>query len=238
MLNYFNYFTEIEERFQQRRGSLLLLSTLDWALIESWREAGVPLEAVLRGIDATFDKRDAARAGSRSRRVNGLAWCAQAVMEAAEAVREASVGIAAGSASTGAAEQDAGFEPGRIAAHFELCAQQLQKAELQGPAASLGEQTTARLHALAAEARSSPLNLEELERTLTVMEEKLLAMLLATAPEQELVTLREQAARELAPYRSRMQALQIRQIEQQFLHKRLLDLYQLPRLSLFYMSQA
>jgi len=29
-LNYFNYFTEIEERFQQRRGSLLLLSTLDW----------------------------------------------------------------------------------------------------------------------------------------------------------------------------------------------------------------
>ena len=56
MQNYFNYFTEIEERFQQRRGSLLLLSTLDWALIEMWREAGVPLEAVLRGIDAAFDK--------------------------------------------------------------------------------------------------------------------------------------------------------------------------------------
>ena len=56
MLNYFNYFTEIEERFQQRRGSLLLLSTLDWALIETWREAGIPLDAVLRGIDAAFDK--------------------------------------------------------------------------------------------------------------------------------------------------------------------------------------
>ena len=56
MQNYFNYFTEIEERFQQRRGSLLMLSTLDWALIETWREAGVPLEAVLRGIDNAFDK--------------------------------------------------------------------------------------------------------------------------------------------------------------------------------------
>jgi len=37
-MNYFNYFTEIETRFQQRRGSLLMLSTLDWALIETWRE--------------------------------------------------------------------------------------------------------------------------------------------------------------------------------------------------------
>ena len=59
MQNYFNYFTEIEERFQQRRGSLLMLSTLDWALIETWREAGIPLEAVLRGIDSAFDKHDA-----------------------------------------------------------------------------------------------------------------------------------------------------------------------------------
>ncbi len=59
MQNYFNYFTEIEQRFQQRRGSLLMLSTLDWALIETWREAGVPLEAVLRGIDNAFDKHNA-----------------------------------------------------------------------------------------------------------------------------------------------------------------------------------
>src|ERR1700742_636492 len=95
MQNYFNYFTEIEERFQQRRGSLLMLSTLDWALIETWREAGVPLEAVLRGIDAAFDKHDTQRArlgNRRQRRVNGLAWCAQAVMAATEQAREAAVG--------------------------------------------------------------------------------------------------------------------------------------------------
>ena len=81
--NYFNYFTEIEERFQQRRGSLLLLSTLDWALIETWRDAGIPLEAALRGIDAAFDKYEARQKRGRMRRINGLAWCAQAVMEAA-----------------------------------------------------------------------------------------------------------------------------------------------------------
>ena len=54
--NYFNYFTEIEEHFQRRRGSILLLSPLDWALIEGWKNSGVPLEAVLRGIDAAFEK--------------------------------------------------------------------------------------------------------------------------------------------------------------------------------------
>ena len=68
------------------------------------------------------------------------------------------------------------------------------------------------------------------------MEEKLFASLMTAAPEADLVTLREQAALELAPYRSRMQAVQDRQVEQQFLHKRLLEKYGLPRLSLFYMS--
>ena len=94
MRNYFNYFTEIEERFQQRRGSILLLSTLDWALIETWREAGIPLEAVLRGIDAAFDKYESRQKRGRMRRINGLAWCAQAVMQASEELREASAGSA------------------------------------------------------------------------------------------------------------------------------------------------
>src|ERR1700756_5817708 len=96
MQNYFNYFTEIEERFQQRRGSLLMLSTLDWALIETWREAGIPLEAVLRGIDNAFDKHDAKalRLPRKIRKVNGLAWCAQSVMEAVEQTMEASIGAA------------------------------------------------------------------------------------------------------------------------------------------------
>ena len=62
------------------------------------------------------------------------------------------------------------------------------------------------------------------------------AGLLATAAEDEIVALREQAARELAPYRGKMQAVQIKQVQQQFLQKRLLEARKLPRLSLFYMS--
>lgn len=235
MENYFNYFTEIEEHFQRRRGSLLLLSTLDWALIETWREAGVPLAAVLRGIDAAFEKYETRKAHARVRRVNGLAYCTQEVMSAVEDMKEASIGAAP---VRGNDEPAPGFEAERIAAHLTSCAEELSAAKLNDLAQQALVETARRLRELAAEVRAAQPNLEELERTLTVMEEKLFATLLTTTPEADLVAVREQAARELAPYRRRMQAVQIRQIEQQFLHKRLLEKYKLPRLSLFYMSQA
>jgi hypothetical protein len=240
--NYFNYFTEIEERFQQRRGSLLLLSTLDWALIETWRDAGVPLDAVLRGIDAAFDKYEARQAKARMRRVNGLAWCAQAVMQAAQELREASAGASTAPTQTA----DTGFEHDRVAAHLEITATSLQTATV---AAAMCAATAIRLRELAAEIRTSatenqaPANprmrfdMESLERILTVFEEKLFAALTAAAPEELLVGLKEHAARELAPYRSRMGAVQLRQVERQFVQKQLLAHYNLPRLSLFYMSQ-
>src|SRR5262245_36459789 len=88
--NYFNYFTEIEERFQRRRGTGLLLSTLDWALIETWKDAGIPLAAVLAGIDATFDKYE--RRPVKTRKINSLAYCSQEVLASAEDMKEAAVG--------------------------------------------------------------------------------------------------------------------------------------------------
>jgi hypothetical protein len=238
MQNYFNYFTEIEERFQQRRGSLLMLSTLDWALIETWREAGVPLEAVLRGIDSAFDKHDAKtlRAAGRVRKVNGLGWCAQSVMEAVEQAKEASIGAATGA---GADAVESGFETERVGQYLDENAVVIEAAKLAAPADGVAAEVVARLRALALGMREEPVrSLEELDRTLTVLEEKLFAALLMAAPEEELVALREQAARELAPYRGKMQAVQIKQVQQQFLQKRLLEARRLPRLSLFYMSHG
>ena len=240
MQNYFNYFTEIEERFQQRRGSLLMLSTLDWALIETWREAGVPLEAVLRGIDAAFDKHDAKamRAGGRARKVNGLAWCAQAVMEAVEQAKEAAMGAAP---AGGGEARESGFESERVAVFLEECALKVDgcAAGLRAPADSTAAEVVVRLRALAVGIRlEQVVSLEELDRTLTVLEEKMVAGLMTAAAEEELLALREQAARELAPYRGKMQAVQIKQVQQQFLQKRLLEARGLPRLSLFYMSHG
>jgi hypothetical protein len=232
VLNYFNYFTEIEDRFQQRRGALLLLSTLDWALIETWQEAGIPLEAALRGIDAAFDKYEARQKRGRMRKINGLAWCAQAVMEAAEELREAAVGTAPSTSEP----RESGFEQERVAAHLEAAAVALDTATVAPEACAA---TAARLRELCSEhgGEDATPDLEALERILTVLEEKLFAALTAAAPEELLVGLKEHAARELAPYRSRMGAVQLRQVERQFVQKQLLVHYNLPRLSLFYMSQ-
>jgi len=237
MQNYFNYFTEIEERFQQRRGSLLMLSTLDWALIETWREAGVPLEAVLRGIDHAFDKHDAKtlRFAGRVRKVNGLAWCAQSVMEAVEQATEASIGAGAGAQEA----MESGFETERVVKYLEQNAGTIEAAKLNPPANAIAAEVAGRLKALAVGLRVEPMHsLEELDRTLSVLEEKMFAALLTSAPEEELFALREQAARELAPYRGKMKAVQIKQVQQQFLQKKVLEIRKLPRLSLFYMGHG
>ena len=234
MQNYFNYFTEIEERFQQRRGSLLMLSTLDWALIETWREAGIQLEAVLRGIDDAFDKHDAKarRATTRVRKVNGLAWCAQAVMEAVEQAKEAAIGAATPEKEA----RESGFEMERVALYLERNAGLIEEAKLEPPADGVAAEIATRLHGLAEGLRLEDAALEDLDRTLSVLEERLFAALMTAATEDEMVALKEQAARELAPYKGKMQAVQIKQVQQQFLQKRMLEARKLPRLSLFYMS--
>jgi hypothetical protein len=232
VLNYWNYFTEIEEQFQRRRGSLILLSTLDWALVETWREAGIPIEAVLRGIDAAFDKRDA-HPVRRQRRVNGLAWCAQAVMEQAESMREASVGTAPRTAAKNDTGRDDGFSRDRILVHLETCATQYVGANL-----AVLDGIAPRLRELSSQLAAGTLSLEDLERALTMLEEKVFAILLSASPDETLVRIREQSSRELAAYRRKMQSAQISQVERQFLNKRLLESHNLPRLSLFYMAHA
>jgi hypothetical protein len=244
-MNYFEYFSEIEERFSSRRGSILLLNTLDWALIETWREAGIPLQAVLRGIDAAFDKYEARahKARGRLRKVNGLGWCQQAVMQSAEELVEASTGLAPAAAHE---PRESGFEAERVATFLDQNAHALQAATNSGAPhlasemwAATASTTATRLRELAASMRSTEAPaLDDLDRTLTVLEEKLFAALQSSATEQELVDLKAQADRELAPYRAKMSAVQLRQVQQQFLHKRLLELRALPRLSLFYMSHG
>lgn len=226
--NYFEYFTEIEERFQQRRGTLTMLSTLDWALIDTWREAGIPLAAVLRGIDEAFDKHDARtqKTGKRLRKVNGLAWAAQAVMTATEQMKDAALG-----ADVAASPKESGFEAAPVRAYLQRNADRLQQAALPEAVHPQRETIADRLRTLA----ENPGDTETLERTLTVLEEKMFAMLLLATPDDLQTEWREQAARGLTGSRG-MNATQLKHITQQFLNKRLLETHNLSRLSLFYME--
>jgi hypothetical protein len=233
--NYFNYFTQIEEHFQRRRGRILLLSTLDWALIETWKDAGIPLEAALRGIDAAFDRYE--QRPSRSKKVNSLAYCAQEVLAAAKDMKEAAVG------ATQISEPQSGvsgFDNGEIAAFLRRNAQRLEDSRLPSGGSTspekLARESAITLRELAEQLSSNKeVRLEEIERRLTVLEEKLFAALLAATPDDELVSMRALADRELSPYRNKMSAPQIDQLLKQYVQKRLLEKFGLPRLSLFYL---
>jgi hypothetical protein len=236
--NYFNYYTEIEERFQQRRGTILMLSTLDWSLIATWQEAGFPLEAVLAGIDATFEKYESRKARGRLRSVNSLAYCAQEVLRAVEDMHEAAVGTGKKPPGSG---QETGFENLRIAAYLQGIAARVERVDSPAEARPIFSEAASELveisRSLAPE-NGSPKPLEAIERQLLSIEDRIFAALQMFTPAQETALLREQSARELAPYRSRLNTTQIRQIEQQFLRRSLFEKAAIPRLSLFHMRPA
>ena len=220
-LNYFNYFTEIEEHFQRARGTgLFLLSPLDWALVESWKNGGVPLEAVLRGIDEAFEKWRAKKSGFRM--INSLAYCSQAVLEHAQQM------------AGGAASAKAAPAPPFPAADLRSYLQRNAAALAARPEPAFKE-AAATLAGLAAEAETHLDNLEDLERRLTVLEEKTIAAARVAQPEGDLLAARREFDLQLRPYRGKMTAEQIALLERQFLDRRLLESAGLPRLSLFYL---
>jgi hypothetical protein len=219
--NYFNYFTEVEEHFQRARGTgLFLLSPLDWALIESWKNAGVPLEAVLRGIDAAFEKWRSRK--SKVRMVNSLAYCAQEVLAEAQAM----AGVAPRPTKPAAAP----FALEELRSYLLENAESLRK--LEHPAYREIAET---LSHLASEAEMHFQDLEELERRLTALEDKMVAVARTSQSEEELLQARRELDFQLRPYRGKMTAEQLTMLEKQYLDRRLLESAGLPRLSLFYM---
>jgi hypothetical protein len=218
-MNYFNYFTEVEDHFQRVRGTgLFLLSPLDWALIEAWKNAGIPLEAVLRGIDAAFEKWRKRPAMARTQMVNSIAYCAQAISTEAQAIAN---GTPAKSASNSAPP----FSLEEVRAFVKRNADALRKAGYEEAAASLEALDLEVLYG----------DLEQLEQRLTAIEEKLIARLRASASDQALFEARRSLDLELKPYRGKMSADQLVMLEKQFLERKLLASSGLPRLSLFYL---
>lgn len=218
--NYFNYFTEVEEHFQKARGTgLFFLSPLDWALIEAWKNAGVPLQAVLRGIDAAFEKWRSRK--SRVQAVNSLAYCAQAVAVEAQAM----AGIPAPARKSEAAPP---FSVEEVRGHLAKNAADLRAA---------GEAYAAIVHSLErleGEIEAHYADLEELEQRLTALEDKMIGTLRAAQTEEQLFAARRELDLALRPYRGKMTAEQLAMLERQYLDRILLERAGFPRLSLFY----
>jgi hypothetical protein len=235
--NYFNYFTEIEEYFWKKRGAHLLVSPLDWAIMETWQKAGVPLEAALKGIDRAFDSYSRSRRGA-GKPLKSLAYCTDAVLDAAQE----SQGTAAGAAPTGKRATAEPFSREELRAYFgRNIAQVRAAADRQGStqpdlATKLGDAAKSLEANLVLLDNPGTLDLEDLERHLTVLDEKIQAALTGAASEELMLRLRREVDGQLTSYRRRMKAQQLALVEWQYLHKRLLDEFGLPRLSLFYFA--
>jgi len=242
--NYFNYFTEIEDYFWRKRGAHLLVSPLDWAIVETWQKSGIPLGAVLQGIDRAFESWQRSRRAAGGRQLKSLAYCVDAVADAAAEAAEAAVGagpevkISRPTTETFSRDELRKYLE-RNAARLRVASvklrEQAQKAKEKLPARF--EDTAKRLEELLPLLDSpGALDLEDFERRLTVLEEKLSAALSADADEEALLSVRREMDRSLAPYRRKMSAEQLAQLERQYIQKRLFEHFNVPRLSLFYLT--
>ena len=238
--NYFNYFTEIEEYFWLKRGAHLLVSPLDWAIVETWQKAGIPLEAVLKGIDRAFESWARSKRAAGGQQLKSLAYCVDAVLDAAEEAQEAAAGTGPAVKSSHAAAEP--FSRSELCAYFERNRARLrtaaEKYRATHPALSTRFEETAKRLEEVQPLIDAPgaLDLEDLERRLTVLEEKMTAALSADADEEALLGIRREMDRSLAPYRCKMSAEQLAQLERQYMQKRLFEQFGAPRLSLFYLT--
>jgi hypothetical protein len=249
-LNYFNYFTEVEEEFVRRRGKPLMVSPLDWALIESWKNAGIPLHIVLRAINKSFDAYDARP--RKYRKVNSVFYCQQEVEASFAEYRLAQVG-GGPTSETKPASDTAATAPGGCPAvepfPKPLLIEFLSRSDTELRAAATvasesgrGEienainRARARLHEIIGEVEAAEkVNAETIERDLDAIDRLLLGGVRRQAGDEGTARLREEAETQLKAYRKKMDKAIYEQTLENFVARRLRESNGLPRLSLFYL---
>lgn len=238
--NYFNYFTEIEEYFWRKRGAHLLVSPLDWAILETWQQAEIPISAVLKGIDRAFESYQRSKRGQSGRQLKSLVYCVEAVLDAAEEEKEAAAGAGPSAGSSRAATESFSREDLNkfFAQNIEELNRAAGKAEQQlGGLAQRMRDASAKISEMLPLLESpANLDLEDLERRLTICEQKLFSALSAAANDELLLNIRRELDRQLAPYRRKMTAPQLDDLERRYAQKRLFEAAGVPRLSLFYLN--
>jgi len=233
-LNYFNYFTEIEDAFVRRRGKHLFLSPMDWALMETWKQQGIPLHIVLRAVEKSFDSYEAR---PRKRTVKTLLYCQEEVEAQYAEWVEAHVG-----SSTASAEAESDKTPFSFAAiseHLQRSSNALSElAKSRKQEDDLSEALTRAIGLLADIekdfASSTTLDTRKLEDSLTGLERMLNDSMLSVAGSTTLDEFNKEVKDQLKPYKAQMDAAAYTQTFDNLLLKRLREHFALPRLSLFF----
>jgi len=243
-LNQFNYFTEVEDEFVRRRGSHLLVSPMDWAVIQTWKDAGVPLHIVLRGINRSFDTYD--KRPSKIKKINSLLYCLQEVEACNEEFRESQVGAhqpePQPQVEESASEPQDQFSKPIILEYLAQKLANLKTAKAKATAADNSmlteaiERSISRLVEILDDIENrTRLNVEGVERDLTSIEGLLLQELLRSVPEERKTALQAEGKLQLKAYKQTMSKEGYKTTLSNYVDKRIRELHGIPRLSLCYL---
>jgi hypothetical protein len=237
-VNYFNYFTEIEDAFVRRRGKHLFLSPIDWALMETWKQAGIPLHIVLRGIEKAFHSHEARK---RKRSVKSLLYCQEEIEVQYAEWLESRVGANPNST----VETDANKTPFtsiRVREYLQesqKLLEHLAAVRSRNGTDSLSEALT-RASQLLKDlendfATDAGANTRKLEDSLTALERMLNDALMRSVPAETVASKMKELKAQFKPYKSHMDPEVYKQTLDNLLLKRLREEHGVPRLSLFYL---
>jgi len=246
-LNYFNYFTEVEDEFVRRRGKQLLISPMDWSLVESWKSAGIPLHIVLRAINEAFDAYD--KRGQKHRKVNSIFYCQQQVESDFADYRLAQVGgegtqpqAVEESSTTTSSKKPESFPKTVLFGFLERCEGDLRAAEVRASESKKTalESAIARARARIREITSeieivSSVDAEGLERDLDSVDRIILEAARENLDPDEIQNIRKEGESQLRSYRKKMDKAIYEQTVQNFISRRLREMNGIPRMSLFYL---
>ena len=230
-MNYYNYFTEIEETFIRRRGRNLLLSPLDWSLIESWQERGIPLHIVICGIETVFDGYE--KQSNQRRTVKSLSYCRNEIemqfavwseMQIGKEVQNSELGVQSFENSA----NDELFSDEMIQVHLEKVSAELEfaKVKTEGDLREKLEKVCKILEKL----KVKPLEAKVLEEKLEKMDAFIDENLLKNLQTNEL---KKQIENQIASYKTKMETEVYERTFNLMLTKRLRETAEIPRLSLF-----
>jgi len=223
-LNYFNYYTEIEETFVRRRGKNLLLSPIDWALIETWQQRGIPLHVALRAIENVFDGYDKK---PTTRSIKGLLYCREEI----EAQYEEWLRSQAGKADGSGLESAESYSPETVSSHLSTLIDRIRSLVIRELEEDL-ERAVARLEELKA---SPGDDFEHVDKSLSDIEHILDNALLTKIEKEHLSKTEKEVLEQLKPYKSGMEPDAFAKTFELMLLKRLREDYNVPRLTLFYL---
>lgn len=225
-MNYYNYFTEIEDTFIRRRGKNLFLSPLDWALMEAWQDRGIPLHIVIRSIESVFDVFDKQPAGTRT--IKSLFYCREEI----EAQYAEWMTARTGSSETHSEPpSEPAFSTDAIKNHIQNAINDLNAISMPGMQEEISRAVT-RLEELCANLANTP---EKVDSTLADIEKLLERAMRSNWDPVHLKVLEKEVAGHLRGYKADMNPEAYKNTFDLMLTKRLREEAGVPRLGLFYL---